>query len=226
MALTALTEEILFILAFFIPGYVGVKIILGMITAFYPGFRYQIKRLDTTAILVASVIVSAAVYLVQVVSSARSGMDSTIPSFSTAVTNLTVKDFFVMVLWSAALAFALAIIILSVLTFLIAFVTLLNFFAGFQMPGKKLKYWSFNRLMRVRNKMSDELEETFSDGRYWALLQASKKRCKVRLILVSGQDIEGRVDSELSELQVIKLHNKKSNTYVAFEDIRYIELKM
>lgn len=226
MAAEFITQELLLVLAFLIPGFVGVKVMFAILTAFYPALRYREQSADLVTVSVLSTVGSALTYLLYA-ATVKTGPGvhlGAITKFTDILGNLTIAEFLIMLIAALFLALALAAVIGSLVIVLALAFAIAVYPFNYQVAGKPLPYFSRRRFTTILFDFKDDLEESISDDRRWAVLQAAKRRRTVRLHLTTGRMVEGRLDKDMEALTAIHVLNRNGTTIIPIAQVEFVEI--
>jgi hypothetical protein len=214
-----ISKDILFVIIFLIPGYLGFESVIYFFTSLFPAFKYRYgNNIGAMTTIVVSILWSSFTFWIFF----------SIPNFNQMIESLDMSKMIVMIVISILIAEIISIG--GWLLFYISMIILTSvaFLLRYKPKNKKFKYWSKERFKAIWKENENSLP--FIDKMYLEILEAIKNKNKVKIHLKNKDAIVGIIQiyttygKRYIDISEFIVKDNKKITVIRLKDIDYIEI--
>jgi hypothetical protein len=217
--LELISKDILFVIIFLIPGYIGFETTLYFFTILFPAFKYRYgNNIGPMTIIVISILWSSFTFWILF----------NILNFNQMIESLDISKMFVMILTSIGIAEIISIGDWLLLIISLLMNTAIGFFLNYKPINKNFEYWSKKRFWAIWKESENSLP--FLDKMYLEIIEAIKNKNKVKIHLKNKDEIEGIIQiyktygQRYIEISEFIVKDDKKMIMIRLKDIDYVEI--
>ena len=200
-----ISKDVLFVLLFLIPGYVGFITLLSFLNQFFPAFRYRIDTVGTFPTIVWSIIWSSVTFLVLF----------NITSYAQLMNDMNIAQILITIVLSICVAEIISIVIWLIPILILTLIVIKQIFGKNKKPFFEIMWSIYVAKRKYYGFLADKL--------YLDILLAAQDNNDVRIHLNDQNLIEGKIQ-KTNDISVLNIKDGQKLITIRLKDIKYVEV--
>ncbi|MBI2657881.1 hypothetical protein HYX08_04265 [Candidatus Woesearchaeota archaeon] len=208
----ALSKDVLYIIIFLVPGYIGFQTTLMIFSVLFKPFKYRSKKISTLDKAIISILWSALTFAIMF----------NVWEIEQLFSSVNIKNMALMVVISVGIAEFISIGFWILFLVIFGFNTILDFITY---SDKTLPFISLPRLKLIWSKHYQNLQKILSDDNYYELYSSAANKKIISLHLINGKTLKGIVIKEkVIDITQFKFDVGNEIFIISLEDVYNISI--